>query len=128
MDMRLLSVDKIDDTNAASFRYVTKMYFQKDNFFERIVKLIKRFIIDLKIKSIAKKLVKIGYAKKTMSGNYIIEFKEAAKCTNTSLEFIELYQNDIADRISSHEKILAASNVWLDLNAFNMNFRCDWEE
>ena len=128
MDMRLLSVDKIDDTNAASLRYMTKMYFQKDNFFERIVKLIKRFIIDLKIKSIAKKLVKIGYAKKTMSGNYIIEFKEAAKCTNTSLEFIELYQNDIADRISSHEKILAASNVWLDLNAFNMNFRCDWEE
>lgn len=126
--MRLLSVDKIDDTNAASLRYMTKMYFQKDNFFERIVKLIKRFIIDLKIKSIAKKLVKIGYAKKTMSGNYIIEFKEAAKCTNTSLEFIELYQNDIADRISSHEKILAASNVWLDLNAFNMNFRCDWEE
>lgn len=128
MDMRLLSVDKIDDTDAASFRYMTKIYFQKDNVFERIVKRIKRFIIDLKIKSIAKKLVKIGYAKKTMSGNYIIEFKEAAKCTNTSLEFIELYQNDIADRISSHEKILAASNVWLDLNAFNMNFRCDLEE
>ena len=128
MDMRLLSVDKIDDTNAASFRYMTKMYFQKDNFFERIVKLIKRFIINLKIKSIAKKLVKIGYSKKTMSGNYIIEFKEAAKCTNTSLEFIELYQNDIADRISSNEKILAASNVWLELNAFNMNFHCDLEE
>jgi len=126
--MRLLSVDKIDDTNAASFRYMTKMYFQKDNFFERIVKLIKRFIINLKIKSIAKKLVKIGYSKKTMSGNYIIEFKEAAKCTNTSLEFIELYQNDIADRISSNEKILAASNVWLELNAFNMNFHCDLEE
>lgn len=128
MDMRLLSVDKIDDTNAASLRYLTKKYFPKDNFFKRIVKLIKHYIIDLKIQTIAKKLVKIGYAKKTMSGNYIIEFKEAAKCTNTSLEFIELYQNDIADRISSHEKILAASNVWLDLNAFNMNFCCDWEE
>ena len=47
MDMRLLSVDKIDDTNAASFRYLTKKYFPKDNFFKRVVKLIKHYIIDL---------------------------------------------------------------------------------
>ena len=123
--MRLLSVDKIDDTNAASFRYMTKMYFRKNNFFEHIVKLIKRFIIDLKIKSIAKKLVKIGYAK-TISGNYIIDFEEAAKYTNTSPKFIETYQNDIAAHIDSHKKIL--SETWLDENAFNMNFCCDWEE
>ncbi len=134
-DLKLHSVDTILPSSgvfarpcAASFRYMTKMYFQKDNFFKRIVKLIKRFIIDLKIKTIANKLVKIGYAKKTMSGNYIIEFKEAAKYTNTSLEFIELYQNDIVDRISFHEKILVASNMWLDLNAFDMHFRCDLEE
>ena len=76
--MRLLSVDNIDDTNAVSFRYMTKMYFQKDNIFKHIMKRINRFMIDLKIKSIAKKLVKIGYAN-TMSGNYIIGFEEAAK-------------------------------------------------
>lgn len=125
MDMRLLSVDKIDDTNAASFRYLTKKYFPKDNAFERILKRIKRFVIDLKIKSIANKLVKIGYAK-TMSGNYIIDFEEAAKYTRTSLEFIETYQNDIAAHIDSHKKIL--SETWLNENAFNMNFCCDWEE
>lgn len=123
--MRLLSVDKIDDTNAASFRYLTKKYFPKDNAFERILKRIKRFVIDLKIKSIANKLVKIGYAK-TMSGNYIIDFEEAAKYTRTSLEFIETYQNDIAAHIDSHKKIL--SETWLNENAFNMNFCCDWEE
>lgn len=122
MDMRLLSVDKIDDTNAASFRYLTKKYFPKDNAFERILKRIKRFVIDLKIKSIANKLVKIGYAK-TMSGNYIIDFEEAAKYTRTSLEFIETYQNDIAAHIDSHKKIL--SETWLNENAFNMNFCCD---
>lgn len=110
---------------AASFRYMTKMYFQKDNIFKRIVKRIKRFMIDLKIKTIAKKLVKIGYAN-TMSGNYIIDFEEAAKYTNTSLEFIELYQNDIAAHIDSNKKIL--SETWLYENAFNMNFCCDWEE
>ena len=103
--MRLLSVDNIDDTNAASFRYMTKMYFQKDNIFKHIMKRINRFMIDLKIKSIAKKLVKIGYAN-TMSGNYIIGFEEAAKYTN--------------------KKIL--SETWLYENAFNMNFCCDWEE
>ncbi len=58
--MRLLSVDKIDDASAASFRYLTKKYFPKDNVFERIVKRIKHYIIDLKIQSIAKKLVKTG--------------------------------------------------------------------
>lgn len=125
MDMRLLSVDKIDDTNAASFRYITKMYFQKDNFFERIVKLIKHYIIDLKIKSIANKLVKIGHAC-TTSGNWIIEFEDAARYGKVSLEFIETYQNDIAYYIDSNKKIL--SETWLDENAFNMNFCCDWEE
>ena len=125
MDTRLLSVDKIDNTNAASFRYMTKMYFQKDNIFKHIVKRISRFMINLKIKSIAKKLVKIGYAN-TMSGNYIIGFEEAAKYTNTSLEFIEIYQNDIAAHIDSNKKIL--SETWLYENAFNMNFCCDWGE
>ena len=122
MDVRLLSIDKIDDTNAVSLRYMTKRYLLKDNFFERVVKLIKHFVIDLKTKSIANKLVKIGYAK-TISGNYIIDFEEAAKYTNTSLEFIELYQNDIAAHIDSHKKIL--SETWLDEHAFNMNFRCN---
>ena len=122
MDVRLLSIDKIDDTNAVSLRYMTKRYLLKDNFFERVVKLIKHFVIDLKTKSIANKLVKIGYAK-TISGNYIIDFEEAAKYTNTSLEFIELYQNDIAEHIDSHKKIL--SETWLDEHAFNMNFRCN---
>lgn len=125
MDVRLLSIDNIDDTNAASLRYLTKRYFVKDNFFERIVKLVKCFIIDLKTKSIANKLVKIGYAK-TMSGNYIIDFEDAAKYTNTSLEFIELYQNDIAAHIDSHKNIL--SETWLDEHAFNMNFCCNLEE
>ena len=125
MDMRLLSVDKIDDTNAASFRYLTKKYFPKDNFFKRIVKSIKHYIIDLKIQSIAKKLVKIGYAC-TTSGNWIIEFEDAAEYGKVSLEFIETYQNDIAYYIDSNKKIL--SETWLDENAFNMNFCCDWEE
>ena len=125
MDTRLLSVDNIDDTNAASFRYMTKMYFQKDNIFKHIMKRINRFMIDLKIKSIAKKLVKIGYAN-TMSGNYIIGFEEAAKYTNTSLEFIETYQNDIVVHIDSNKKSL--SETWSYENAFNMNFCCDWEE
>lgn len=123
--MDFLSIDKIDGSNAASFRYMTKKYFQKDNFFKRIVNRIKRYMIDLKIKSIANKLVKIGYAC-TSSGNWIIEFEDAAKYGKVSLEFIETYQNDIAYYIDSHKEIL--SETWLDENAFNMNFCCDWEE
>lgn len=131
-DLKLHSIDTILPSSgvfarpcAASFRYMTKTYLQKDNFFEHIVKLIKRFIINLKIKSIAKKLVKIGYAC-TTSGNWIIEFEDAAEYGKVSLEFIETYQNDIAAYIDSNKKIL--SETWLDENAFNMNFCCDWEE
>lgn len=131
-DLKLHSIDTILPSSgvfarpcAASFRYLTKKYFPKDNFFERIVKRIKRYIIDLKIQSIAKKLVKIGYAC-TTSGNWIIEFEDAAEYGKVSLEFIETYQNDIAAYIDSNKKIL--SETWLDENAFNMNFCCDWEE
>ena len=131
-DLKLRGIDTILPLSgvfarpcAASFRYLTKKYFPKDNFFKRIVKLIKHHIIDLKIQSIAKKLVKIGYAC-TTSGNWIIEFEDAAEYGKVSLEFIETYQNDIAAYIDSNKKIL--SETWLDENAFNMNFCCDWEE
>lgn len=131
-DLKLHGIDTILPSSdvfarpcAVSFRYLTKKYFPKDNFFKRIVKLIKHYIIDLKIQSIAKKLVKIGYAC-TTSGNWIIEFEDAAEYGKVSLEFIETYQNDIAAYIDSNKKIL--SETWLDENAFNMNFCCDWEE
>lgn len=87
-----------------------------------MIKLVKIILTKIKIRRIAKKVVDVGY-RNTTTGNYNIDFSEAAELGKTSLDFVLSHKREISDLIDKDKRIL--SETWVD-NDFDMNF-C-WEE
>ena len=126
----LSSVDVVvsNESNAVSLRYLTNFYFPrpKRNIFVRFVKQIQNLFTKIKtyfkIREVARKVLEYGF-KRTISGNYHVEFEEAAEMGKVDLNFIISHKREIADIIDRDKRIL--SETWIDED-FDMNF-C-WEE
>lgn len=126
----LNSVDVVvsNESNAVSLRYLTNFYFPrpKRNVFVRFTKQIQNLFTRIKtyfkIREVARKVLERGF-KRTISGNYHVEFEEAAEMGKVDLDFIVSHKREIADIIDRDKRIL--SETWIDED-FDMNF-C-WEE
>ena len=81
---------------------------------------MERLKTTLKIKRVAKIVANYGF-NNTDNGNYIVGFKEAAKLTGISKDFIKCHQVRISEEINKNKHVL--SETWLHNDSFDMNFK-----